>query len=42
MYKAVHLVSENIRDFSKLRELNAFTIFEENLKTVLNRFLDQK
>lgn len=40
--KAVHLVSENIRDFSKLRELNAFTIFEENLKTVLNRFLDQE
>lgn len=39
--KAVHLVSENISDFSQLRELVAFNIFETNLQSVVSRFLQQ-
>ena len=34
--KAVHLVAENIEDFSPLRNLNAFQAFERNLIEVVN------
>ena len=33
---AVHLVSENINDFSPLRKLNSFVSFENDLKKVMN------
>lgn len=37
--KAVHLVSDNIQNYSTLRELEAFSTFENNLKNVMNHFL---
>jgi hypothetical protein len=40
--KAVHLVAENITDYSKLRYLDAFRAFEENLKAVVSNFLEQE
>lgn len=33
--QAVHLVVENINDFSSLRQLSAFNKFEENLKNII-------
>jgi hypothetical protein len=40
--QAVHLVAENIHNFSPLRTLNAFKIFEEDLKEAVNSFLKNK
>ncbi len=40
--KAVHLVAENIEDFSQLRNLNAFQSFECQLKKVVDSFLEIK
>lgn len=37
--KSVHLVAENIEDFSPLRNLDAFKVFEEELKRVVGRYL---
>lgn len=37
---ATHLVAENIADFSPLRQLKAFQVFEQDLKTVIDSFLD--
>jgi hypothetical protein len=37
--KAVHLVVENIEDFSPLRKLEAFKIFETDLKSKMDHFL---
>lgn len=34
--KAVHLVAENIQDYSPLRKLKAYNIFENNLKNKIN------
>lgn len=36
VHQAVHLVAENITDFSALRQLSAFNMFEESLKTTIN------
>lgn len=36
---ATHLVADNITDFSPLRRLRAFQVFEQDLKTVINDFL---
>jgi len=36
VYQAVHLVAEYIVDFSPLRQLEAFRIFEQDLKTAIN------
>ena len=36
---SVHLIAENITDFSVLRELNAFRVFEADLKDAVNLFL---
>lgn len=38
--KAVHLVAENIDDFSALRNLFAFQEFEKRLKGVVNKFIN--
>lgn len=38
--KAVHLVAENIEDFSPLRSLFAFQAFEEELKRVVDKYLE--
>jgi len=40
--KAVHLVTENISDFSQLRGLVAFKMFETNLQSVVSKFLHQQ
>jgi hypothetical protein len=40
--KAVHLVAENIEDFSPLKKLTAFNIFEQELKIVVDNFLNSK
>lgn len=37
--KAVHRVAENITDFSPLRQLEAFKVFESEVKTVIDKFL---
>ena len=37
VHQAVHLVAENITDFSILRQLSSFKKFEENLKTTINK-----
>lgn len=37
--RAVHLVAENIEDFSVLRNLIAFQAFEKNLKEVVDNFI---
>lgn len=39
-HKAVHLVAENIKDFSDLRFLEAFQIFEQDLKNILKTKLN--
>jgi len=39
--KAVHLVAENIEDFSALRNLEAFKAFEEELKIKIDYFLNK-
>lgn len=36
VHQAVHLVAENISDFSSLRQLSSFKRFEENLKATIN------
>jgi hypothetical protein len=38
--RTVHLVAENIEDFSVLRSLLAFRTFEEELKKVVDRYLE--
>jgi len=38
--KAVHLVAENIEDFSSLRNLVAFKAFETDLKRVVDHYLE--
>lgn len=38
--KAVHLVAENIEDFSPLRNLVAFQAFEDELKKVVDKYLE--
>ena len=38
--KTVHLVAENIEDFSPLRNLAAFQAFETELKKVVDRYLE--
>ncbi|MDX9883135.1 MAG: hypothetical protein RBS73_13815 [Prolixibacteraceae bacterium] len=38
--KAVHLVAENIEDYSPLRNLVAFRAFEEELKKVVDKYLE--
>lgn len=42
VHKSVHLVSEYITDYNKLRELNAFNVFEINLKKVVSNFMNQE
>jgi len=37
--QAVHLVAENISDYSLLRNLDSFKQFEENLKTTISNLL---
>lgn len=39
--KAVHLVAENIENFSPLRNLSAFQEFEKKLKQVVDRFISE-
>lgn len=39
VHQAVHLVAENIDDFSPLRNLGAFKIFENELKQKLDNYL---
>lgn len=39
---ATHLVADNITDFSPLRQLKAFQIFEQDLKTVIDNVLKDK
>lgn len=39
VYEAVHLVAENIENFSVLRELNSFLIFEKDLKIAVDNFI---
>jgi len=39
VHHAVHLVAENIKDYSPLRELSAFREFENDLKTAVDLFL---
>ena len=38
--RGVHLVADNIEDYSPLRNLVAFQAFEEELKKVVNRYLE--
>jgi len=38
--KTVHLVAENIEDFSPLRDLAAFQAFENELKKVVDKYLE--
>jgi hypothetical protein len=38
----VHLVAENIKDYSPLRELSAFREFEKDLKTAVDLFLQKE
>jgi len=40
--KAIHLVAENIQDYSILRNLEAFRCFEKNLTTVMNLYFKDK
>ena len=42
VHRAVHLVAENIKDYSPLRELPAFREFEKDLKAAVNLFLLNK
>lgn len=39
--QAVHYVAENTEDYSKLRSLKAFNIFEEDLKEKVDAFLNR-
>lgn len=39
---ATHLVADNITDFSPLRQLKAFQIFERDLKNVIDSFLESE
>lgn len=39
---ATHLVADNITDFSPLRQLKAFQVFEQDLKTVIDRFVNSR
>ncbi len=39
--KAIQLVAENITDFSPLRNLTAFNVFENDLKNAVNIFLNK-
>ncbi len=42
VHYAVHLVAENIKDYSPLRELAAFREFENDLKVAVDLFLTKK
>jgi hypothetical protein len=42
IHQAVHQVAENIRDFSPLRQLKAFEIFENDLRIVVGNFIDSQ
>ena len=42
IHHAVHLVAENIKDFSPLRKLPAFREFENDLKTAVDLFLQME
>lgn len=37
---ATHLVADNITDFAPLRQLKAFQVFEQDLKTIVDGFLE--
>jgi hypothetical protein len=39
VHQAVHLVAENIENFTHLRTLEAFRVFEDNLKGALGSLL---
>lgn len=39
--EAVHLVAENIEDFSVLRDLTAFSVFENDVKEKITRFIEK-
>lgn len=41
VHQAVHLVAENIEDFSPLRDLEAFKVFEKEVKNVMKSILKQ-
>lgn len=40
IHRAVHLVSENIQDFSSLRQLEAFKIFEKDIQNAVNQAIN--
>lgn len=40
-YKSIHLVADYIEDYSALRQLEAFKIFENDLKSKMNLFMSQ-
>lgn len=40
VHQSVHLVAENIRDYSELRELKAFQVFEKDLREIVNTCLE--
>lgn len=40
VHKAVHLVAENIQDFSVLRQLKAFQKFEEDMRLAVDQFIN--
>jgi len=42
VHYAVHLVAENIKDYSPLRKLSAFREFEKDLKVAVELFLSSK
>ena len=42
VHKRVHLVAENIADFSPLKQLKAFKRFEQDLKDVIDKLLARK
>jgi len=42
VHRAVHLVAENIKDYSPLRELTAFNEFENDLKMAVRRLQNSK
>jgi hypothetical protein len=41
VHSAVHLVAENISDFSSLRQLEAFKVFEKDLQESVTTFLEK-
>ncbi|MBN8653023.1 MAG: hypothetical protein J0L67_16445 [Cytophagales bacterium] len=39
VHQAVHLVAENISDFSSLRQLNSFRVFEKDLREAVDKIV---